>query len=78
MTTNRAGMVKKVKRVEIATPPMVAAARGIMNSVPEPPSTWGKIPAMIARFGTINSPTWQNVENTALRLVCWMEEFRDR
>jgi hypothetical protein len=34
--------------------------------------------AMIARFGTINSPTWERVENTALRLVCWMEEFGDR
>lgn len=34
--------------------------------------------AMIARFGTINSPTWERVENTVLRIVCWMEEFRDR
>lgn len=34
--------------------------------------------AMIERFGTINSPTWERVENTALRLVCWMEEFKGK
>ena len=33
---------------------------------------------MIHRFGTINSPTWERVENTALRIVCWMEEFKGR
>lgn len=34
--------------------------------------------AMINRFGTINSPTWERVENTVLRVVAWMEEFRGK
>ncbi len=33
---------------------------------------------MINRFGPINSPTWERVENTVLRIVSWMSEFRDR
>jgi len=33
---------------------------------------------MIERFGPINSPTWERVENTVLRIVSWMAEFRDR
>lgn len=34
--------------------------------------------AMIARFGPINSKTWERVENTVIRVVCWMSEFRNR
>lgn len=34
--------------------------------------------AMIRRFGTINSPTWERVENTVLRVVAWMEEFKGK
>jgi len=34
--------------------------------------------AMIARFGPINSKTWEHVENTIIRVVCWMSEFRNR
>ena len=45
----------------------------------EPPERIGLVrTAMIDRFGPINSPTWERVENTVLRIVSWMCEFEDR